>query len=177
MPDAKLRREVRDHAPLRTDKQHARVHVGHVTHDPIINPTDMDASTETTDRSQNINPGCAESLDNPEVDQGTLIRLARQRASLTQAQLAKQLGVRQSAVSQWEQGKVSPELATRIKLAALLRMPLSDVLPEVTSVPDDAFRDPQVLRLVANFVELPPDTRASIELMILDHAERLRRRR
>ena len=137
----------------------------------------MDASTETTERSQNINPDNVDPDNNGEMDQATRIRLARQRAGLTQAQLASRLGVRQSAVSQWEKGRVSPELETRIKLAALLRMPLSDVLPEVTSVPDDAFRDPQVLRLVANFVELPPDTRASIELMILDHAERLRRRR
>jgi len=46
----------------------------------------------------------------------TLKRLRNQRG-LTQAQLAKQLHVHQTAVSQWECGRTYPDRETIIKLA------------------------------------------------------------
>lgn len=61
------------------------------------------------------------------------IRLARQKQNLTQAALAKRIGVRQSSVSQWERGRSAPELSTRIKLAETLHMVLEDVLPEAAN--------------------------------------------
>jgi transcriptional regulator with XRE-family HTH domain len=47
-----------------------------------------------------------------------LIRRARKRSGLTQAQLASRLGTTQSAVARWEKGFVSPRLVTFERLLA-----------------------------------------------------------
>lgn len=43
---------------------------------------------------------------------GSLIREARQKAGLTQSELASRLGTRQSVVSRWEHGAEEPRLST-----------------------------------------------------------------
>lgn len=46
------------------------------------------------------------------MDGGQLIREARRRAGLTQAELAARLGTSQPAVARWESGRVSPTVDT-----------------------------------------------------------------
>ncbi|MCL2532167.1 MAG: helix-turn-helix domain-containing protein [Oscillospiraceae bacterium] len=48
----------------------------------------------------------------------TILRRLRSQKGLTQAQLAQQLHVHQTAVSQWECGRTYPDRETIIKLAA-----------------------------------------------------------
>ncbi|MCL2445227.1 MAG: helix-turn-helix domain-containing protein [Oscillospiraceae bacterium] len=48
----------------------------------------------------------------------TILRRLRSQKGLTQAQLAQQLRVHQTAVSQWECGRTYPDRETIIKLAA-----------------------------------------------------------
>lgn len=47
---------------------------------------------------------------------GDLIREARRRAGLTQAELARRTGRAQSGISRWERGDVEPGLGTLVEL-------------------------------------------------------------
>ena len=47
---------------------------------------------------------------------GSIIRQARRRAGLTQAELAHRLRTSQSVVARWESGRVSPSLETLTKV-------------------------------------------------------------
>jgi len=49
----------------------------------------------------------------------TILKQLRCQKGLTQAQLAQQLHVHQTAVSQWECGRTFPNRETIVKLAAL----------------------------------------------------------
>ena len=51
-----------------------------------------------------------------------ILRELRKRRGLTQAQLAHELQVHQTAVSQWECGRTYPDRETIIKLAAFYRV-------------------------------------------------------
>ena len=53
------------------------------------------------------------------------LRLA---AGLSQHELAAALGVTQSAVSQWESGETTPRFASLIDIAAVIGVPVSDLL-------------------------------------------------
>ena len=48
----------------------------------------------------------------------SILKKLRKQNGLTQAQLAQELHVHQTAVSQWECGRTSPDRETIIKLAA-----------------------------------------------------------
>jgi transcriptional regulator with XRE-family HTH domain len=48
---------------------------------------------------------------------GTIVRRARRKAGITQAELARRLGTTQSVVARWEGGKVSPTIATLSRIA------------------------------------------------------------
>jgi len=48
----------------------------------------------------------------------TILKQLRKEQGLTQAQLASELQVHQTAVSQWECGRTYPDRATIVKLAA-----------------------------------------------------------
>lgn len=56
---------------------------------------------------------------------------ARQKAGLTQSQVAKALGVDQSAVCLWETGKTSPRAATLFKIAKLYGCTVDELLKGV----------------------------------------------
>ena len=53
---------------------------------------------------------------------------AREKAGLTQAEVAKALGVDQSAVSLWETGKTAPRAALLPKLADLYGVTVDELL-------------------------------------------------
>ena len=56
------------------------------------------------------------------------LKKLRSRKGLTQAQLAQQLHVHQTAVSQWECGRTFPDRETIIKLAALFAVSADVIL-------------------------------------------------
>jgi len=58
----------------------------------------------------------------------TILRQLRSQKGLTQAQLAQQLHVHQTAVSQWECGRTYPDRETIIKLAAFYRVSADVIL-------------------------------------------------
>lgn len=60
----------------------------------------------------------------------TIIRRARKRANLTQAELAKRLGTSQPVVARWESGRVSPTIATLARLIKACELSLSISLVE-----------------------------------------------
>jgi transcriptional regulator with XRE-family HTH domain len=61
---------------------------------------------------------------------GIRLRKAREQKSLTQVGLAKELGISQSAVAQWESGRSSPGLAMAARLQKLLGIRPPDVADE-----------------------------------------------
>lgn len=58
----------------------------------------------------------------------TIVRRARERAQLTQAQLAAKCGVRQPSVAHWESGRQPLMESTLKKIADGLSVPLADML-------------------------------------------------
>ena len=58
------------------------------------------------------------------------IRLAREKMNLTQAQVAKALGVQQSAVAQWESGETKPLADKLLALAKLFGCTIDELLKQ-----------------------------------------------
>lgn len=61
-----------------------------------------------------------------------MIKDMRKKAGLTQTELAKKLGIAQSAVSAWENGEKSPRTAKLMEIAAALSCTVDDLLREPT---------------------------------------------
>lgn len=61
------------------------------------------------------------------------IRLRRRRAKLSQAELARRIGVAQASVSNWESGATTPELPTLWRLCAALGCREGDLLHQPTA--------------------------------------------
>lgn len=59
---------------------------------------------------------------------GFLIREMRQRAAITQEELARRLGMSQSAIARWESGSVSPRLDTLERIAEACDLDLQILL-------------------------------------------------
>lgn len=81
---------------------------------------------------------------------GQLIREARRRAGLTQAQLAERAGTTQSGIARWEAGRTSPSLDDVRRLVRLCGFDL-----ELALVPADDSDQAQAARLAG----LTPDQR------------------
>ena len=64
------------------------------------------------------------------------LRLYRKRKRLTQAQLAKYLGVSQAAVAKWESGQAEPDLARLNRLSVLFGVPLDTLCGDSTPESD-----------------------------------------
>lgn len=60
---------------------------------------------------------------------GAHVRACRESTGVSQAGLAAELGVTQTAVSYWESGKRSLDVVTLLRIAAALRMEAVDLLP------------------------------------------------
>jgi transcriptional regulator with XRE-family HTH domain len=69
---------------------------------------------------------------------GEIIQAARVRAGFTQRYVAKTLKVTPSAVNQWEGGTTEPSITNRARLAVLLNLEISDLIP---GSPVDAIRE------------------------------------
>lgn len=62
-----------------------------------------------------------------------MIKDMRKKAGITQTELAKKLGIAQSAVSAWESGEKSPRTAKLMEIAAALNCTVDDLLREPTN--------------------------------------------
>lgn len=62
-----------------------------------------------------------------------VLKTMRLRAGLTQTESAKELGVDQTAISQWESGETSPRLERIASIAKLYKCEITDLLN-----PDDS---------------------------------------
>lgn len=62
-----------------------------------------------------------------------IIKDMRKKAGLTQMELAKKLGVVQSAVATWESGEGYPAASRLIEIAAALNCTVDDLLREPTN--------------------------------------------
>lgn len=83
-----------------------------------------------------------------------LVRTARQRADLTQGELAEAADMRQQAISAYETGRIEPTLPTLQRILAAAGFELRVHLEPI----DD--HDEALLELLER---LPPETRARIE--------------
>ena len=63
---------------------------------------------------------------------GSIIRSLRRQQSMTQAELANQVGVTDKAVSKWERGVSYPDISLFPKLADVLGVTVDDLLQEFT---------------------------------------------
>jgi len=59
---------------------------------------------------------------------GEKLREARQRAGMTQAQLAAAIGCKQKDVSRWEAGQIEPGVLTVKKMAQVLGCSMDDLV-------------------------------------------------
>jgi transcriptional regulator with XRE-family HTH domain len=60
---------------------------------------------------------------------GKVLSRLRERAGLTQQQLADRLGVDQASVSRWEREKGEPGVSQVALLASVLGVPVADLIP------------------------------------------------
>ena len=63
----------------------------------------------------------------------TAIRSYRERAGMTQAQMAESLGVSQSAVAMWESGERKPDIFMLKSIALLLKCSTDSLLETVNT--------------------------------------------
>lgn len=159
--DPQLGGDLADQAALRADQGHT-VHICDISPEHISPSTNMPAPNDVA-------------MHHEVMDLGTRIRNARSRARLTQIGLAKQLRVNQSAISQWESGKIQPDLENRIRLSEVLKIPLAEILPEAGHISDDLWTDPRVRQLVNNYAQLPPAVQTAVQLHVLSLLEAIRR--
>ena len=68
-------------------------------------------------------------MTDPAQQIGRRLKAARQRAHVSQAELAARLEVTQTAVSYWEAGRRLPGVDDLMKIAEFLDAPLTDLLP------------------------------------------------
>ena len=58
---------------------------------------------------------------------GERIKLARKVAGISQEELAKKIGTRQSQVTRWETNKATPRIETLAKITEVTGVPLSEL--------------------------------------------------
>src|SRR3546814_16587917 len=71
---------------------------------------------------------------------GARLQRLRTKAGLSQAEVAKRMGVSPPSISSWEKGRARPKRGRMAKLATILGVPISDLL-------DDAPPDRKSTRL------------------------------
>ena len=71
---------------------------------------------------------------------GELIKAARKKAGMTQAQLAEKLGISYVGVSQWENDLRNPKLDTLQRIASALGVPVQDLFSDWEAVDKEEFK-------------------------------------
>ena len=69
----------------------------------------------------------------PDLELSAWIRAARRRAGLSQAELAAQLGLAQSSVSQWEKGVTQPSTRHLLRLLQMFSASVAELIAGETT--------------------------------------------
>lgn len=88
---------------------------------------------------------------------GLNIKSYRQRAGLTQNELADKLGVARSTVTQWENGLSNPRMGMVVRLANTFGVMSSDLVAENNNY--STATDPVLDRLIQSYISLNPEGR------------------
>ena len=91
----------------------------------------LDCSRGTIWNRIHEGPHLEQMLADARKDERSGLRQYRVQADLTQTELAQRLGVRQSTVSQWENGISIPSAMRFVQLANVLDVPVSDLLESI----------------------------------------------
>jgi transcriptional regulator with XRE-family HTH domain len=92
------------------------------------------------------------------------IRAARNRAGLSQRQMARALGVTPSAVAQWELGDTTPTHEHLLAIAAATNSDVAQIFGMRVSQPDP---DADLRALIQHWQRLPPERRGMVLRLIL----------
>ena len=85
---------------------------------------------------------------------GKFIAECRKKQNLTQSQLAEKLDITDRAVSKWENGRAMPDVSLMLKLCAILKISVNELLSgEVTDIENSNKKDEQLLLDIAKEVE------------------------
>jgi transcriptional regulator with XRE-family HTH domain len=106
---------------------------------------------------------------------GAIVRAARKRQGLSLRDVAHHLGITHAAVAHWESGLNSPPLMMRVRLARLLDMPFSELVPEAER--QVTVTDPQQLALLQAFERVPADRRELLVDIVSGAADTLARKK
>lgn len=69
------------------------------------------------------------------------LKYFREKANLTQAQLADKIGISRSALAMWETGKTEPDISTLNRISDILNVPVNHLLINVTEWHKSIYED------------------------------------
>jgi len=100
----------------------------------------------------------------PEGETLLKIRAARQRLNMSQAELARAVGIAQRTLSSYENGETTLGLDVLLQLPAALGVGIADILPAslVTAVDQRRSKDPRLEEIIINWPEISESGRDSI---------------
>lgn len=103
---------------------------------------------------------------------GQLVRRARQKAGLSQAELADRLGTKQPVIARWETGQRSPDYDMVARAVAACGFEMETLLSPA---------DPQTDAQIHRWLEMTPDERIALNQELIDteawaHSARLIRK-
>lgn len=90
---------------------------------------------------------------------GNLVRQARRRAGLSQAELARRLGTKQPVIARWETGKRSPDYDAVARAVAACGFELEPLL---------AVADPQTDAQIKRWLRMTPEERLAANQDMID---------
>ena len=91
-----------------------------------------------------------------------MVRRARQKAGLSQSELARRLGTKQPVIARWETGQRSPDYDTVMRAIVACGFDMEPLLS-----PSDPQTDAQILR----WMEMTPDERIALNQQLIDTEE------
>lgn len=94
---------------------------------------------------------------------GEKIRAARRNMTMSQAALAREIGVKQSTIASWEKGRTEPDTVTVGRLAQVLKVTTSYLLGIQSE--ENVFPE-GVADLAKKIADLSPADRAVIEKVV-----------
>ena len=82
------------------------------------------------------------------MDFASRLKELRTQKGLTQGELSKRLGVSQSSIAMYEQGKREPNYETLMYIAKFFNVPVNDIMGVAWNPPPEFFTDPETGKLV-----------------------------
>ena len=98
------------------------------------------------------------------------IKNAREKAGLTQKDLAEKLNISRAGLSSWELGRTKPDLTTFVNLCHVLHIKADDLLGLAFEKETDGLQQP-VVELARILAKLPPAEFSMIRKVVLSIAD------